>query len=185
MSFLVRLWFRSEWVPAQWQLVQEWPVCQHAWNLPVLLWHWLPGHTRPTGLRWWVQQSLSLKHILTLGNEVLTTDPAINCTDLCTLWVLFLFILFIEPIIFTETEIWMSKLCDLFLQILMNVQSWMEAVRRTVPTQRAVTSAAVVRAMHSCRISGPVQVKKQWICTVFYFSLYSENYSFYLMKINK
>lgn len=48
---------RCKWVPAEWQPVQEWPVCQHARNLPVLLWHRLPSHTRPAELRRWVEQT--------------------------------------------------------------------------------------------------------------------------------
>lgn len=49
---------RCERVPAEWKSVQEWPVCQHARNLPVHLWYWLSGHTRQAGLCRWVDRTL-------------------------------------------------------------------------------------------------------------------------------
>lgn len=54
--------------------------------------------------------------------------------------------------------------CDLTLQILMNVPLWTEAVKPTVPTPRAATSAAVARATLSCLTSGPAQVIKHRRC---------------------
>lgn len=52
---------RCQRVSAERQPVQERPVHQHAGNLPVLLWHWLPGHTRPPELRGWVSKKKEKK----------------------------------------------------------------------------------------------------------------------------
>lgn len=39
---------RCKWVLVEWQSLQKWQVCEHGWDIPVLLWLWLPAHSWQT-----------------------------------------------------------------------------------------------------------------------------------------
>lgn len=40
-------WFfpRCKWVLVERQSLQKWQVCEHGWDVPVLLWPWVPAHS--------------------------------------------------------------------------------------------------------------------------------------------
>lgn len=63
--------YRYQWMWVEWQAVQEWPMCQHDWPLPVYLWHWLQIYWDQTGMYWYVVNiSVSFTYLFFLFHGV-------------------------------------------------------------------------------------------------------------------